>query len=930
MIAQSPPLPAPLVAALAANAAVVTPNERLARFLRRAAENRHVAGGDPVWPTVRVASWSGWLRELWEDAVVGGAAGPPPVRLSALQALQVWCDVVAGSREVPALVHPRQAAALAQQAWTLFHDWRPDAADLPWQLPTPLLGDDAVAFATWSRRYAARCRDESWIDEARLADELAGMVARGALPAPRVLVLAGFVELAPAQRRLADALRAAGGELLAVDLVAPGDPLRVAVEPARDPIEEIFAAAQWARACVLREPAARIAVVVPSLAATRVEVTRAFEQVLSPSRALAGASAADRAFNVSLGAPIAAVPLASSALCLLALAAGPIPAADAGLLLGSRHLAGADAEAGSRGEVERRLADEGRTEVDLRALVAMLAAAGSGLAPRWARWRRELDHAPRRVAPGEWRALLPRWLETAGWLGRDSGDAPLASDDFQARAALDDLLDRWASLGVVRGRLDLREAVSGIRALAAEQPFQPESPDLPVQVLGELEAAGMPFDALRVCGLTADAWPRPPQPNPLLPLPWQRRHDVPRSSAKREQAYAARLLALFAGAAAQVRFTWPTRRGDEILEASPLIAPAHGSSAAAPACPAIDTAPLARALRASPAVESWIDAGAPALAQGSSVRGGAGLLEKQADCPFKAAASHRLAAEPWPEGAGAHGAAERGIAVHAALRAFFEGVRSQEALAELADDELDRRLDAAAQAGVEALPDGLWAELPPLVAAVERARLQRLVRAWLEIERARPPFAIVALEQTQPVSIGGLCLTVRLDRVDRVADGRLVVIDYKTGKAPSAARLAARVPDGRLEAAQLPVYLRAVEQGPLAAPVAAIVYGSVRVDGVKPGGVASDPAVWPGVAAVGELKDSSFADWETLVRYWDDAAEALAEAVRRGRAEVSPRRFPQTCGTCGHQPLCRIGELRARTGRATMTDVDGEDAHAEP
>ena len=48
----------------------------------------------------------------------------------------------------------------------------------------------------------------------------------------------------------------------------------------------------------------------------------------------------------------------------------------------------------------------------------------------------------------------------------------------------------------------------------------------------------VPPVALDRAGLSADRWPPAPAPNPLLPFAWQRERNVPRSSAKRELAFA--------------------------------------------------------------------------------------------------------------------------------------------------------------------------------------------------------------------------------------------------------------------------------------------------------------------------------------------------------------------------------------------------------
>ena len=74
------------------------------------------------------------------------------------------------------------------------------------------------------------------------------------------------------------------------------------------------------------------------------------------------------------------------------------------------------------------------------------------------------------------------------------------------------------------------EALARLRRLAAQTLFQPEAPDAPVQILGVLESAGMSFDHLWVMGLSDEAWPIHPRPNPFLPLEAQRQARVPEAS----------------------------------------------------------------------------------------------------------------------------------------------------------------------------------------------------------------------------------------------------------------------------------------------------------------------------------------------------------------------------------------------------------------
>jgi hypothetical protein len=232
----------------------------------------------------------------------------------------------------------------------------------------------------------------------------------------------------------------------------------------------------------------------------------------------------------------------------------------------------------------------------------------------------------------------------------------LSSAEYQAHAKWDEMLTQFAGLGVVETRLSRHDALMALRAMAADKVFQPETPATPIQILGVLEASSMPFDALWVAGLAAERWPPPPQPNPLLPLAWQRERNVPRSTAARELAFAQALTAQFLrarGGRAQSR--GQCRRSS--AHSSALIAelvPLGDEAAAAPRS-YVETM---FALR--PALATIHDETAPALPPGSRAPGGARLIENQSDCPFRAVATHRLQVKPWPEPVAGLSRIERG------------------------------------------------------------------------------------------------------------------------------------------------------------------------------------------------------------------------------------------------------------------------------
>lgn len=73
----------------------------------------------------------------------------------------------------------------------------------------------------------------------------------------------------------------------------------------------------------------------------------------------------------------------------------------------------------------------------------------------------------------------------------------------------------------------------------------------------------------------------------------------------------------------------------------------------------------------------------------------------------------------------------------------------------------------------------------PMMRALWQPRLIEAVRWIVREMAARPDRRILAVEQEGRIEIAGVTLTGKFDRVDRMDDGTLGIIDYKTGQPPS-------------------------------------------------------------------------------------------------------------------------------------------------
>jgi probable DNA repair protein len=625
------------------------------------------------------------------------------------------------------------------------------------------------------------------------------------------------------------------------------------------------------------------------------------EELLCPGLQWPGREREPRPYDISSGGPLADEPLVACALSLIALAQRPLDAAGAAALLRSRHLPG---DASLRAALERTWAEEGRRHFTLGALALALDRIGDALASRLRAASRA--GVPARASPREFADAWRRWLDAAGWCDGITLDGP----EHAARGAWNELLAGFVRLTAVAPRMSRDDAFAALVDAARAQVFEPEAPGARIRILGVLEAAGLAFDALWVAGLSAEAWPRAPEPNPLLPIDWQRRRDVPRATAARELAYARALTAQLDAAAPQVVFSYAATLDDHRNLPSPLIAPLPAVAATWPR-----PSPAARALYAAkPALEHVADECAPTWAAGAPFRGGAALIEAQSACPFQAAARFRLRAEGWPDAFAGLEPAERGKFVHAALAAFWRRVRDQHTLLALDESRLAEEIAQAVVAGRAAVDAATWDALPPVVAAGECGHVERLVRQWIDaVERQRPPFAVVDVERRVGLALAGHALDLRIDRLDDLGDGRVAVIDYKTGRAVAPERWF----DERPQGPQLGLYAMALGDG---TRVAALAYAQLKPGQVKAVGIADAEGTWPGLPAAQDLRRAGVVDWDDAQRRLAGSIAVLAQAAHEGDARIVPRE-PQVCRRCALMPLCR-------KAAADEADDGGDDAEA--
>src|SRR6185295_10899659 len=285
-----------------------------------------------------------------------------------------------------------------------------------------------------------------------------------------------------------------------------------------------------------------------------------------------------------------------------------------------------------------------------------------------ARLETVLSNAKESVArtPGGWARHFSALLAAAGF----PGERALDSEEFQTHAKWHEVLNELSALQSVSRAMSFEEAIVALQRLCKDTLFQPESGQMPIQVLGFLESAGLRFDCLWVSGLTDKAWPLAAHANPFIPIALQKKAGIPAASAEGSLELDRRLTTDWKVAAQEVVFSHAQRQADHNLAPSPLILDIAQGEIARPGFPRYRDLLFARR-----SLELVVDNTAPPVT-GKSVRGGTRVLADQAACPFRAYARWRLHAEVLDEPATGLNASDRGRLLHALMRNIWTDLQS--------------------------------------------------------------------------------------------------------------------------------------------------------------------------------------------------------------------------------------------------------------
>lgn len=906
---------------------VVTGNARAARALRQRFNQWQHASGNTGWKTAGISSWDAWLANLWENAAIRGSEAR--ALLNEAQEVEIWRSILEADESAALLVSAASLAMSAQSAWTEMQHYRVALNSL--RNDSSL---DALAFIRWAGEFEKRCRKDSLLSTGQLELAATGWVTSHGVNIPEELLLTGFDRLTPAQTELLKALRAGGCRVRQIELRHSDDSgTKRAIITARTEIEETEAAAHWIRETLLANPAQRIGIIVPSLATRRASIDAAFRRILAPSLFQADAPPTILPYEFSLGTQMDVIPEIRAALLLLRWMHGSLKPEEISWLLVHGEFGETRRGDGAKSTLER----ERRARLDRSFRDRKFQLGSSVSFQNFRQWlfhedndaesiqlRRTLQRIFIALESGmlkktgsfsDWRGHIEKLLVAAEWRVLN----PVASRDFQLFARWNVLLDKLSSLNAVAGAVKFKIALERLEQLASETLFSLESHNAPVQILGVSESAGLLFDAVWWMGAQANTWPAPGRVQPYLPWSVQREARMPYTNPEADYAFALQVTRriLSSGRTVVTSFAQEiadnedgnAHRPDRESLVSPLLRELLPQTPIVNAEDFVPSYSTARNATSFCNMEQIHEEASTPL-QSRTIRGGVAFLEHQAACPFRAFAELRLAGQTLADFEAGLSRRDQGIVIHRALQHLWNDLKSQSGMLERSGNELREKLRdciASALRGFLRSASESWQQT---LLQIEAERIENRLMQWLEQERIRPAFDVIAKEDAVQSELGGVEFDCRIDRIDRVSQG-LVLIDYKTGEASRASCTGER-PDEP----QLPAY--AVLHNDVASePLAAVAFARLQPRKMDFEVVASVPSALEAhkqplsqVRTRHKENPKAFSPEQMQEQQdlWRQTLTRLAEDFRAGIAVVDPKKGGETCRHCAQGLLCRVQE----------------------
>jgi len=866
---------------LSPDSLVLTPNSRTQKAVY-AARMSELAEGK-VDAGLKVQSMSQLIDELWSEL---SFVTPLPKRISAF-VLKVWLEKQIESESEWTLTNPAGVAGKVVDAYQNLIHWRLELTQLAQGESTEI-----DFFIKWISDYQALAKEKSLLADFAVPNFIIEHLNRLETKLSKHILMVGFNQLTPLETFFFQQLEQLG---IKVTYYQPKKEPEMASQFVFDSLdEELEFAAHYAQQ--KQKQGNAVAIVVDQLANHLPEVHYQFSRVFQPNEELPWVVLSKPEYNVSAGFPLSDQPVVKAALTLLGFQSRGLKQQEIHFLKNSPFI-----EWGEHAEKIRyfihQICLQPRKQYSIDFLIKSIDDAPEkeslALLKRRLQVTADLNHGKK--SSEKLVEIIKLYLNTWGWVFSSDKDS---SFETQAKQSFQTAINTCKRLSDFYETINYREAIDFLKQQLLQQTFQIASDRVNVHVLGVLEASGLQFDELVLVGFTRDTWPQKNKINPFLPLELQREHLMPGSSAEREYQYSSSLSESLLTASKNLLVTSTRSEGEKKNNVSQFFA--HLTEA--------DPRSLVQ-LETNQSLEpdfEWLSDDQIDLS-GHVIKGGAYLLSDYAKCPFMAMAKYQMRLtgyEPVEVGVEPR---SKGTWLHEAMELIWQSLKSQQFLCDTSSAELEELVDVSLHTALEKSKAYLLSVTENEIVDLEYLKLKKLIMQWLAIEKTRSQFEVAELESDYSLNLGEINLNFRIDRLDKVLNDQIEIIDYKTGSTTISNWFGVRPTE-----AQMPAYVLALE----GAQVHGLNYARIKTGEVAQSGLVfqnEDPQI--NVFELTEFGEKKNADkprkdmsFEQLREQWQTSLLRLADGISSGYAPVSPKEPNKTCQYCDFSSVCRIAE----------------------
>ncbi len=853
--------------ALTVNDLVLTANRRLASYLRDQYNHLQLGLGLKAWQSVAIMPLLAWVETSYQFYSQNSRR-----ILNDFQESLLWEEIISHSSAGTELINIQATAQLVKETWGLLQQWNLKFEELQ-------SSDcfDIQCFVAWCQTFKNRCQALEVMTRSEILAELNTLLRDNEISRlPKRIFFVGFDDLTPSIKVFQEILQSKT-VVDTLNLQSTQTSTSVRMNFA-DHKEELLAMARWAANQHNLNPQAQIGCIVPNLNTERTTIENIFSEQGLESK-----------YNISAAKTLLDYPIIQHALLVLSLNFHSISYESWSQLLRSPFIAGSQSEDSARAKFDFKLRQVSEHRISLSLIV-------SNSLLENCRSLKELLQAFLKIRTQgsktleQWLLLFSKQLACFGW----PSERTLTSTEFQLVERFKKSFDELLGTQLQLKKMEFEEAFTLLQRLLKTIEFQPQSHQAPVQILGLLEGAGIRFDSMWVAELTSDNWPQPAAPNPFIPMQLQRKYALPHSTCERELQFSQNVMLRLQQNASHIIFSHANYEGDRHLAPSSLITQFPEVSLNVPV-----EDNLAKQLYRSKKMEWLCDQVGPQITT-QTVSGGSGIFKSQAACPFQAFAKYRLNAEPLADVTPGLAMTQRGSVIHEVLSLLWQELKNHHTLCALDEHDLHEIVFTAIDQVLSELPMSKPLTISTQFIAIERTRLFEIVMRWLAIEKSRPPFEVVSCEERQITQVDKIKLHIQIDRIDKLANGSYVIVDYKTSK-PS-------INDwfsDRPQEPQLPLYFSVSNYD-----VSSLLFGQLRKEELCFKGLSRYSDTAPGVLTLEQLNNEELTTWQELTLFWKTTLNNLAVDFIAGKAAVSPKNIA-SCTYCHLEELCRINHTIA-------------------